>query len=235
VSRESEWARVLSRFGTPERPRTYGEEPLWLGRHGQSYDLCLPAVPTFLVICPKRDAVRWWWGQIGLPRDLGTACASFPADPHAISIFRPLYRQSVATAFVGDLDPLAIVQYVETRRALHDPKSPRFLYGGINDAWLQAIRRSLKPQVRIERIQIALSQSEKTLLAQIDRAIDLEGLVGRQSSEILRGGHKIELEGATNRDIYPAGHIRWIVRYLRTMMRRAAGAGVSRRRSRRAT
>jgi hypothetical protein len=221
----------LSRFGTPERPKTYGEEPLWLGRHGQSYDLCLPAAPTFLVICPKRDAVRWWWSQIGLPRDLGTACAPFPADPHAVSIFRPLYRQSVATAFVGDLDPLSIVQYVETRRALHDSKSPRFLYGGINDAWLEAICRSLKPQVRFERIQIALSQSEKTLLAQIDRAIDLEGLVGRQSSEILRGGCKIELEGATNPGIYPPSHIRWIVRYLRTMMRRAARAGVSRRKN----
>jgi len=70
----------------------------------------------------------------------------------------------------------------------------------------------------------------------LDDAIDLEGLVGRQSSEILRGGYKIELEGATNPHIYPPGHIRWIVRYLRTMMRRAAGDGVSRRRrSKRAT
>ena len=136
VSRASEWARVSSRFGTPERPRTYGEEPLWLGRYGQSYDLGLPAAPAFLVICPKRDAVRSWWRQTGLPRDVGSACAQFPADPQAVPILRPLYRRSVATAFVGDLDPLAIVQYVETRRALHDPKSPRFLYGGINDAWL---------------------------------------------------------------------------------------------------
>jgi hypothetical protein len=153
-----------------------------------------------------------------------------------VPIFRPLYRQSVATAFVGDLDPLAIVQYVETRRALRSPKGPSFLHGGINDAWLGAIRRSLKPPVRFEQIQIPLSQSEKTLLAQIDRALDLEGLVGRQSSEILRGGHKIELEGATNPRIYPPDHIRWIVRYLRTTMRGAAGADRSRsRRSKRAT
>ena len=230
VSRASEWARVLSRFGTPERPRTYGEEPLWLGGYGQSYDLCLPAVPTFLVISPKRDAIRWVWDRTGLPNGLGSACAPYPCDPHSVPIFRPLYRQSVATAFVGDLDPLAIVQYVETRRALRSPKGPSFLHGGINDAWLEAIRRSLKPQVRFERIQIGLSQSEKTLLAQIDRALDLEGLVGRQSAEILRSGYKIELEGATNPHIYPPGHIRWVVRYLRTMMRRVAAEGGSRRR-----
>ena len=236
MSRAYEWARVLSRFGTPERPRTYGEEPLWLGRYGQSYDLCLPAVPTFLVISPKRDAIRWLWGQTGLPNDLGSACAPYPCDPHSVPIFRPLYRQTVATAFVGDLDPFAIVQYVETRRALSSPKGPPFLYGGINDAWLEAIRRSLKPQARFERIRIALSQSEKTLLAQIDRALDLERLVGRRSSEILRGGYKIELEGATNPRLYPPDHIRWIVRYLRTTMRGAAGADRSRRRrSKRAT
>lgn len=176
----TEWARVLSRFGTPERPRTYGEEPLWLGRYGQSYDLCLPAVPTFLVISPKRDAIRWLWGQTGLPDDLGSACALYPCDPHAETVFRPLYRQSRATVFVGDLDPFAIVQYVETRRALRDSKGPPFLYGGINDAWLEAIRRSLMPQGRFERIQIALSQSENTLLTVIDRALDLEGRVGRR-------------------------------------------------------
>jgi hypothetical protein len=232
VIRASEWARVLSRFGTAERPRTYGEEPLWLGGAGQSYDLCLPAAPSFLVISPKRDAVRWWWNQIGLPRDLGSACASFPADPGALPILQPLYRQSAATAFVGDLDPLAIVQYVETRRSLHDPKGPPFLYGGINDVWLEAIRRSLKRPVRFERIRIALSRSEKALLAQIDRAFDLERLVGPHSAEMLRGGYKIELEGATNPRIYSPGHIRWIVRYLRTVLR---GAAAARRRPERAT
>ena len=36
------------------------------------------------------------------------------------------------------------------------------------------------------------------LLAQIENAIDLEQLLGRRSCEILRGGYKIELEGATN-------------------------------------
>jgi hypothetical protein len=225
-----EWARVLSRFGTPERPRTYGEDPLWLGRQGQAYDLTLSPAPTFLVICPKCDVVRGWWSQIALPRDLGSACASFPADPHALSIFRPLYRESVATAFVGDLDPLAIVQYVEIRRALRNPAGPPFLYGGINDVWLEAIRRSLAPQIRFERIRIALSGSEKTMVAQIDDALDLEALVGTQSSEILRGGYKLELEGATNPQIYPPRHTRWIVRHLRTTMRRAAEAGGSRRR-----
>jgi hypothetical protein len=166
----------------------------------------------------------WWSNQNALAPDVAMAYAPFPADRQALPILQPLYRRATATAFVGDLDPFAIVQYVETRRALHNPKGPPFLYGGIDDTWLASIDRSLK-RSSLAHIRIALSKSETKLLAQIDNAVDLEQLLGRRSCEILRGGYKIELEGATNPHIYTPRHARWIVEHLRSVMRRGGEQG----------
>jgi len=218
------WAGVLSRFGTPHRPKPQDDGYLWLAsRRGQRFRIYLPGKPTFLVICPKDVAMEWWSDAKALAPDVVMACAPFPTDRHAVPILEPLYRRAAATVFVGDLDPFAIVQYVETRRALRDPKGPPLLYGGINDAWLEAIARSLKTGWSLDRIRISLSKSEMRLLALIERALDLEQLLGPRSCEVLRGGHKIELEGAANPQIYPPRHGRWIVEYLRSAMRRGAG------------
>ena len=64
-------------------------------------------------------------------------------------------------------------------------------------------------------LRIALDRDELRLLARLVRAIDLDGLVGRDSAAMLRGGHKIEIEAATNPGLYRDGFGPWAFRYLR--------------------
>jgi hypothetical protein len=83
----------------------------------------------------------------------------------------------------------------------------------------------LQPLYRRATATAFVAKSEMKLLVQIDNAIDLEQLLGRRSCEILRGGYKIELEGATNPHLYTPRHARWIVEHLRSVMRRGGEQG----------
>jgi hypothetical protein len=141
-----------------------------------------------------------------------------------VPILRPLYRLAAAAVFVGDMDPFSVVEYIETRRMLLASNGPTLLYGGLDDAWLAAIERSLKRGVRLTRVRIRLSRRETGLLRRIEGAIDLELLVGPRACSMLRSGYKIELEGATNPALYRKGHGRWVFRYLRSMVRRVGPA-----------
>ena len=110
------WARVLSRFGTPHRPKSQDDGYLWLAsRRGQRFHISLPGQPKFLLICPRDQPMGWWSNQNALAPDMAMAYAPCPADRHAGPVLEPLYRRATATAFVADLDPFAIVQYVEPR------------------------------------------------------------------------------------------------------------------------
>ena len=64
-------------------------------------------------------------------------------------------------------------------------------------------------------VRIALDMDERRLLERLDGAIDLERLVGPEATALLRGGHKIEIEGAANLAAYRPSHIRWALTYLR--------------------
>jgi len=179
------------------------------------------------MICAKSGPVRWWWADRSLPRDVAVVGAPYPADPRGVHILQPLYRLAPAAVFLGDMDPFSIVEYVEIRRLLLAATGRPLLYGGIDDAWLGASERSLKRGVRLAQVSIALSKREKALVKRLERAIDLERLVGRRAYSMLRSGYKVELEGATNPALYRRGHGRWVFRYLRSVVRRAAkGSGV---------
>ena len=87
------------------------------------------------------------------------------------------------------------------------------------------MERTLKRGHRLDRICIPLLKHEKTLLARLDRALDMERIVGPRAVGLLRSGFKIELEGATNRQIYTDRHGRWIFEHLsaRAEKRNAGG------------
>jgi hypothetical protein len=212
------WRAVLSTFGTPQRPRRGSNgEQLWVGPsalHG--LDLRLPHQTSFLVVCSKGQPIHWLCEGRGAPRDIAFVCGPYPTDGRALPVLLALSRSSPAAVFVGDLDPYGVVQYVETRRMLQRANGPILLYGGVDDAWLEAIEHRLIRGRRLEQIQVPLSRPETTLLTKVERAIDLEELVGRRCLAVLRTGYKIELEGATNPALYGPSHRRWVFRYLRS-------------------
>ena len=225
------WTRVRSRFGTTRRPKTF-DETMWLGTASYWYpmEVWAPIDWTYLIICMKSECVRWWWKAGGAhPRDLAVVGAYYSNDPRVAAVIQPLFAAAAATAYLGDMDPLSIVRYVETRRALNHEGRPPLLYGGVDDAWLAAMECALTPRLRFEALSIRLSKEEVALLKGIERALDLESLVGPRSSAMLRSGYKIELEGATNPGLFRANHRPWAFRHLRSLCERASGGPLARR------
>ena len=93
------------------------------------------------------------------------------------------------------------------------------LHGGVNDAWLDAMERASSQEGRLERLRIPLEKHEVRLLEKLDRAVDLEKLIGTRGFAMLHSGYKIEIEGATNPAIYRRSHARWVFKYLRSRMK----------------
>jgi hypothetical protein len=167
-----------------------------------------------VVICPKTAPVGWWLAAGGVPKDLGFACAAQPNDARALRVLDRVLPRGSQPVFIGDLDPMGLVHYVELARNLAR-KNRRLAYGGLDDRWLIGMRRQLARAQGLDTLRIPLDRDELRLLARLDRAIDLDGLVGRDSAAMLRGGHKIEIEAATNPVLYRDGFARWAFRHLR--------------------
>jgi hypothetical protein len=72
----------------------------------------------------------------------------------------------------------------------------------------------------VDAVRVPLVDDERRLLAKLDGAIDLEGLLGPESAALLRDGHKVELEGATNPVLYGDGFARWAFGHLRRVTAR---------------
>jgi hypothetical protein len=211
------WARVLARFGTPEKPhRNADGEQLWLRPSDlQRIELQLRPGAGLLLVCAKNPLVSWW-NPAGLPRDVATLTAAHLTDSTAMAVLSAVCRTCRAAVFVGDLDPYSIVQHVETRRLLaRDSGCAALLYGGIDDAWLARMdQNAIRPSD--VGVRIPLSRDELTLLQLIERSVDLEEIVGRRASSVLESGFKVELEGATNPNLYSPAHGQWLLRYLRS-------------------
>jgi hypothetical protein len=221
------WQLVLSPFGTPARPNRFAEEPLWLGRSAWlRAAVWLPTTPSLVVLSAKRSTVDWWWEGGQVPQDIGLIHTPLPADPRSSQLVGKVLPPKVPVAFVGDLDPFAIVQYVELRRTA--PFRQRLRFGGVDSAWLQAVRPRLRPQVPFERLRIQLSAEEVRVLRMLEQAVLLERLVGPEAAALLRSGFKIELEGTTNPTLFRNDGKGWAFQLLRR-------AVTGRRRSRQRT
>ena len=218
------WSRVTSVFGTPRRPRA-GPDGYWLWEgpaDHQRIDVHRADRTRLVLILPKAQAVAWWLEVGALPRDVATFASPTPSEPRGLPLLRSL-AGGAPIAFVGDLDPPALVQFVETQR-MAAPRV-RVAYAGIDDSWLELVEAaSLVRSSQLERLLIALDPDERTLLAKLDRAIDLERLVGPRSAALLRSGLKLEIEGATNPRLYGREHFRRLMKLIRASADRGSRA-----------
>jgi hypothetical protein len=67
----------------------------------------------------------------------------------------------------------------------------------------------------LDRVCIALNRHERSMLSKLEQAVDLERLVGLRSAALLRGGHKLEVEGASNPALYGRDHARRLMKRIR--------------------
>ena len=127
---------------------------MWLGPSAlDCLDLRLPRKASFLVVCPKVQPIDWLFASQGAPRDIAFVCGPYPTERRALPILQAITRAAPRVVFVGDMDPYAVVQYVETRRMLDRGKAPTLLYGGVDDAWLQAMERTRIRGRRLDRLE----------------------------------------------------------------------------------
>ena len=204
----------LSTFGTPDRPRTIDGHALWPGpKEWLVLNALIPAQAAFLLLCPKTVPAEWWYSS-GLQKEVGFLYAPFPADPRLTGAVRLFGRAQAKVLFVGDMDPVAVAQYLAAKRMFAADGGPQLVYAGINDAWLAAIGRSRWPPARLS---IRLERPEMRLLRALDSEVRLDALVGPNCASLLRGGSKMELEAGLNPGIHRPSHKRWVLNYLRSV------------------
>jgi hypothetical protein len=209
------WSRVTSTFGTPRRPRA-GPDGYWLWEQAgwpQRIDILRPARTRLVLVCPKREPVGWWVANRTLPADVATFISSTPSDPRGLPLLESL-AGNAPVVFIGDLDPPALAQFVETQRMAAGRVHVR--YGGVNDAWLDHIASGLTGKWRFEHLCIPLAEDERALFAKLEDAIDVAGLVGPRGATLLRGGLKLEVEGATNPAFFRRDHGRRLIETIRS-------------------
>jgi hypothetical protein len=211
---------LYSHFGTPRRPHSPAEEALYPEPPGWARaEVLLPRKPAFVILSVKRSPFDWW-GLDVLPPDVGLVRAPFPADPSGSRILERILPASVPVAFVGDLDPESIIQYLATRDSLRPAVRRRFFFGGVDSTWLDDVESALRPEFALGRTCIPLSPVEKRLLRRVEDAIDMDLLVGSQAASLLRTGVKLEIEGATNPDLFRDRHTPWVFERLRQRSKR---------------
>jgi hypothetical protein len=211
----SRTARLLSDFGTPARPRVAAEEALYPELQGWAHaEVLLPTKPSFVVLSVKRSPFEWWGPHV-LPPDVGLVRSPFPADPSGSRLLNKILPPGVPVAFVGDLDPPSIIQYVATRDRLLPTLRSRLFFGGVDSTWLDDVESALKPEFTFGGTCIALSRAEKRLLRRLEDSIDVNSLVGSRAAAMLRSGVKLEIEGATNPRLFRNSQTPWVFERLR--------------------
>jgi hypothetical protein len=206
----------LSSFGTPQRPRKVDGHGLWPGPAGWSVAaLRAPRRVDYVLVCPKTTPLDWWWAA-GPPTGVAAVYSLYLADPRLAPTLRSLCPPGRPAVFIGDLDPVGVAQYLAAKAMLASD-GITLLYGGINDSWLAAIRRSRRRRGPMGNLCLRLDRAETRLWRRLEAAMDVEQLVGPESCHLLRSGDKLELEAASNPGILRPGHRRWVFRHLRAM------------------
>jgi hypothetical protein len=192
---------------------------LWADKSGWlALNVLAPRHCDFLLLCPKAVPPEWWYST-QLHAGIGLLHVPFPADQRVGGVVRALGTGAMPLLFVGDMDPVAIAQYLAARDMLAMAPRRPLRYGGMNDAWLAAMAES---QVSLSRLSIRMDRGERLVLAALDAAVDLDALVGPESAEMLRSGTKVELDAAVNPAIHGPAQRRWIFGYLRSVAAAAA-------------
>lgn len=205
---------MLSRFGSPVRRNVSAEDPLWLGPSGWcQVTVWLPVQPSAVVLSLKRSPLEWWLQTGQVPADVGLVYAPHAADPRVLPLLGGALPPRVPVVFVGDLDPLAIVHYLQLRRVA--PFRRRLRYGGLDSSWLDAVGKMLRRPLTPDRLRIRLSTEEIHVLALLEGVVPLQKLIGAPAVALLRSGFKVELEGATNPELFRRKRYTWAFRLVR--------------------
>jgi hypothetical protein len=173
----------------------------------------IPPRAEFLLLCPKTVPAEWWYSP-ELQKKVGFLHAPFPADPRLSDAVRLFGPAQAKVLFVGDMDPVAIAQYLAAQRMFTAAGGPQLVYGGMNDVWLAAIGKSSWP---LARLSIRMSRSEMRLLHALESEVGLDALLGPNCARLLQSGSKIELEAGLNPAFHSAAHKRWVLSYLRSL------------------
>ena len=139
------------------------------------------------------------------------------ADPRLAPTLQSLCPSGKPAVFIGDMDPVAVAQYIAAKGMLRASNGPKLLYGGMNDAWLAAIQRSRRRSLPADALRIPLDRAETRLWRRLEAAMDVEQLLGPEACRLVRAGYKVELEAASNPAILQPGHKRWVFGYLRAV------------------
>lgn len=121
--------------------------------------------------------------------------------------------------FVGDLDPLDLTVFASLRVGGSPLRGrPRtavpVVYCGIDDPWLRLCEQRLGHR-ELRSVLIRQDPAERRLLTKLQTAgVDVDKLVGPRCAAILRGGLKLEIEGATNAVLYGKGMMSALLRRL---------------------
>jgi hypothetical protein len=179
-------------------------------------DVLVPDGAWLVLLCPKSMPVSWWFSK-GPPRGVGLIHARFFDDQRLRSIVQAVVGSDTRAIYVGDIDPVGIAQYLVARRMLGAVGGGPLLYGGVNDPWLLAMQASMGGSV--SRVLIRLPRAERQLLRRLEDAVNLDTLVGPSCAQLLRGGHKVELEAVLNPALHGAPYRQWVFRHLRALAR----------------
>jgi hypothetical protein len=104
--------------------------------------------------------------------------------------------------FVGDLDPLDLAVFVSLSSLLQ-PFGIAVQWLGVGGAWIDLCREHLAGRWTLDLVSIRMSAFETKQLALLEALpVDWSRILGDEAVALLRGGSKLELEGATNPAFY---------------------------------
>jgi hypothetical protein len=104
--------------------------------------------------------------------------------------------------FVGDLDPLDLAAYATL---VAEPTLASASYLGVSGSWLDACESDLADHrgLALSQVCITMDEAERAGWARVrDVGIDWPRIVGPRAVSLLDSGAKLELEGASNRELY---------------------------------
>jgi hypothetical protein len=140
-----------------------------------------------------------------LPPDVTLLWRYGPLAPvHRRLVQSIVEQQNTPLAFVGDLDPLDLAVFATL---VAEPEVPEGSFLGVSDAWLLRCESDLAHRQgrRLQQVCISMTTNERDGFERLLRLpVDWTRWIGPRAVALLHSGLKLELEGATNPDLYSA-------------------------------
>jgi hypothetical protein len=178
-----------------------------------------------IVYATKADWLFWLTdARRSIPTDVGILWRHGPLGPDELGCVGGVVRQfNAPAAFVGDLDPLDLVTYA----SLTLPQGPVAIsYLGVSDTWLRSCVRDLASAAGppFSSLCIPMTPVERSSLERLwQLPIDWASILGPECIALLKSGVKLELEGASNPDLYS----RAFVEHLLALLFQRGGGGAA--------